>query len=245
MRYILIACMLSVGWFALYALARELASPPLTLVTLQRLAALRRRPKNFAQRSSYRPSETSAIAQPTPTSAVSATEVNNTKPFWVEALMPARVHSGPSVETPIIGRDAVNTPLRVTGDKQGWFSVVDPKTAASGWVYWRYLGAIGDPNQRQVASSPSVHKAVANKLISLRDHAAARRYATGMEKSRSVRSNAGRRYATGMGKNRSMGSNAWTKRYAISTLTKTKADRPPRQSHGEIASLLERSFSGY
>src|SRR5262245_55794682 len=56
--------------------------------------------------------------------------------------MPARVHSGPSVETPIIERDAVDTPLRVIGDKPDWFAVFNPKTAASGWVYWRYLGAI-------------------------------------------------------------------------------------------------------
>jgi hypothetical protein len=242
MRYLLIACVLSVGWFGLYALARELASPPLTLLTLQHLAALRRRPKNFAQHSGYGPSVSSPIAESKPPSAVSATEVNNSKPFWVEALMPARVHSGPTVETPIIERDAVNTPLRVTGHKQGWFSVVNPKTAASGWVYWRYLGAIADPNQRQVASvTPSVHEAVSHNVTSIRQHGATRRYATGLEKNRSVRSNAGRRYATAIGKSRSVRSNARTTR----STTLTKADRPPRQSTGEMASLLERSFSGY
>jgi hypothetical protein len=241
MRYLLIACVLSVGWFGLYALARELASPPLTLLPLQHLAALRRRPKNFARHSSYGPSVSSPIAESKPPFALSATEVNNSKPFWVEALMPARVHSGPTVETPIIERDAVNTPLRVTGHKQGCFS----GQSEDGSVWMGLL----EISRRHCRCKPAAGRlsdsiGTGSRISQCCFIPATRcdeniRYRFGEKSFCSLQ--CWQTICHSYREKSSVRSNARTTR----STTLTRADRPPHLSTGEMASLLERSFSGY
>ena len=71
---------------------------------------------------------------------------------WVKVLLPARVHDGPSVETPIICFYAVGTPLRVAGYRQDWFEIIEPSTSKSGWIYRKYLGSISNSEESKIAS---------------------------------------------------------------------------------------------
>jgi hypothetical protein len=87
------------------------------------------------------------------------------EPNWVEVLMPARVHTGPSVDTPIIRFYAVGTPLRVADYRGGWFAIIEPSTSKSGWISSKYLGAISNPDQTQIASQEQpVQKVIAAEV---------------------------------------------------------------------------------
>src|SRR5262249_17471462 len=69
----------------------------------------------------------------------------------VTVLLPARVHTGPSVDTPTIHFYAVGTPLRAVRSRNDWFEITDPGTSKSGWIYRKYLGAISNSEQGKVA----------------------------------------------------------------------------------------------
>ena len=131
-------------------------------------------------------------------------------------LLPARVHTGPSVDTPIINFYPVGTPLRVRSYRPDWFEIIEPSTSKTGWIYHKYLGAISDSEQSKIAS----REAQAQSLVATQDSVPVKRYAKA------------ERYAKPIP----------VKRYA-------KANRPSRQpiTHGrtELASLLQRAFSGY
>ena len=53
---------------------------------------------------------------------------------WVMVLLPARVHTGPSVDTPIIHFYAVGAPLRTTRYQRDWFEIIEPGTSKTGWI---------------------------------------------------------------------------------------------------------------
>ena len=137
---------------------------------------------------------------------------------WVKVLLPARVHDGPSVETPIIRFYAVGTPLRVAGYRQDWFEIIEPSTSKSGWIYRKYLGAISNSEQSEIASqeaqaqSPTAEQAVP-----------AKRYANAIPV---------KRYANTIRSSKK------------STVVKPVKPKPIR-GRTEIASLLQRAFSGY
>ena len=135
---------------------------------------------------------------------------------WVMVLLPARVHTGPSVDTPTIDFYPVGTPLRVRSYRPDWFEIIEPSTSKTGWIYHKYLGAISDSEQSKIAS----REAQAQTLVATQDSVPVKRYAKA------------ERYAKPIP----------VKRYA-------KANRPSRQpiTHGrtELASLLQRAFSGY
>ena len=71
---------------------------------------------------------------------------------WTTVLLPARVHSGPSVDTPIIRFYAVGTPLRATRYRDEWFEIIEPSTSKTGWIYRKYLGAISNSEQSKIAA---------------------------------------------------------------------------------------------
>jgi len=71
---------------------------------------------------------------------------------WVMVLLPARVHTGPSVDTPTIHFYAVGTPLRAVRYRNDWFEITEPSTSKSGWIYRKYLGAISNSEQGKIAS---------------------------------------------------------------------------------------------
>ena len=136
---------------------------------------------------------------------------------WVMVLLPARVHTGPSVDTPIIDFYPVGTPLRVRSYRPDWFEIIEPSTSKTGWIYYKYLGAISDSEQSKIASQ----EAQAQSPVASQESVPVKRYTKA------------ERYAKAI---------PTCKRYA-------KANRSSRQSitHGrtELASLLQRAFSGY
>jgi hypothetical protein len=71
---------------------------------------------------------------------------------WVMVLLPARVHTGPSVDTPISHFYPIGTPLRTTRYQHDWFEIIEPSTSKTGWIYGKYLGAISNSEQSKIAS---------------------------------------------------------------------------------------------
>ena len=50
---------------------------------------------------------------------------------WVMVLLPARVHTGPSIDTPISQFYPAGTPLRATGYQNDWFEISEPGSPIS------------------------------------------------------------------------------------------------------------------
>jgi hypothetical protein len=74
-------------------------------------------------------------------------DVDNKDAQWVEVSRAAKVHSGPSVSTPILTHYRVGTELRMIGRQNGWVQIVDPATLQQGWIYEIYLSPGKDPEQ--------------------------------------------------------------------------------------------------
>jgi len=72
--------------------------------------------------------------------------------IWVAVLLPARLHTGPSVDTPISNFYAVGTPLRATRFRHDWFEITESNTSQSGWIYRKYLGEISHSEQSKITS---------------------------------------------------------------------------------------------
>jgi hypothetical protein len=144
---------------------------------------------------------------------------------WVMVLIPARVHTGPSVDTPISHFYPVGTPLRATRYQRDWFEIIEPSTSKTGWIYRKYLGAISNSEQSKIASQEAqAQSAVAEAPVPVKRYAKAERYAKAIP----------------------------VKRYAVNTIrsskqsTRAKPVTPkPIRGRTELASLLQRAFSGY
>src|SRR5262249_29296003 len=162
---------------------------------------------------------------------------------WVMVILPARVHTGPSVDTPTIHFYAVGTPLHAVRYRNDWFEITEPSTSKSGWIYRKYLGAISDSEQGKIASQeaqgqrPVVKKSVPAeryaKAIPAKHYAKAipaKRYAKNTPAERYVKAIPAKRYASAVGFSKH------------STGIKPGA---PNQGRNEMASLLQRAFSGY
>jgi hypothetical protein len=92
--------------------------------------------------------------------------------IWVTVLLPARVHTGPSVDTPISQFYAVGTPLQATSYRNDWFEIIEPGTSKSGWIYRKYVGAIGNSEQGKIASQEAQgQRAVAEASVPAKRHA--------------------------------------------------------------------------
>jgi hypothetical protein len=133
-------------------------------------------------------------------------------------LLPARVHSGPSVDTPIIRFYAVGTPLRATRYRDEWFEIIEPSTSKSGWIYRKYLGAISNSEQSKIASQEAqAQSGVAEASVP------AKRYAKAIPVKRDAKT-----------------IRSWKKSTGV------KPVKPKRlRGRNEMASLLQRAFSGY
>ena len=145
--------------------------------------------------------------------------------IWVTVLLPARVHTGPSVDTPITHFYAVGTPLHATRYWNDWIEVIEPGASKSGWIYRKYLGAISNSEQSKIASQEAqAQSRVAEASVPAKRYAKAERYAKAIP----------------------------VKRYAANTIrsskqsTRAKPVTPkPIRGRTELASLLQRAFSGY
>src|SRR5215467_3835993 len=93
---------------------------------------------------------------------------------WVTVLLPARVHTGPSVDTPISRFYSAGTPLQATRYRNDWFEITEPGTSKSGWIYRKYLGAISNSEQSKIASQEAQgRKSVAKVSMPVKHYAKA------------------------------------------------------------------------
>jgi hypothetical protein len=143
---------------------------------------------------------------------------------WVMVLLPAKVHTGPSVDTPIIHFYPVGTPLRATRYQRDWFEIIEPSTSKTGWIYRKYLGAISDSEQSKIASQEAqAQSSVAQDSVPVKRYAKAERYAKAIPLKRYAKAVRSSKKSTGV-----------------------KPVKPkPIRGHTEMASLLQRAFSGY
>ena len=141
----------------------------------------------------------------TKSSAAVSPERPHQDALWVTVLLPARVHTGPSVDSPISQFYPVGTPLHATRYQNDWFEIGEPGSSPSGWIYRKYLGAISNSEPGKVASPEAREGKPAARPASVK------RYANAVRSSkRSVQ----------------------VKQVAVG-------------GHTEMASLLQRAFSGY
>ena len=160
-----------------------------------------------------------APTKPGAPTAKSATAVLPDSPefTWVTVLLPAKVHAGPSVDSPITHFFAVGTPLHATRYWNDWIEVIEPGASKSGWIYRKYLGAISNSEQSKIAlQEVQAQNPVAQSVPAKRDGKAspAKRYANNLRSSKQ------------------------------SSRVKPVTTKPIR-SRTEMASLLQRAFSGY
>src|SRR5262249_39538317 len=152
---------------------------------------------------------------------------------WVMVLFPARVHTGPSVDTPTIHFYAVGTPLRAVRYRNDWFEITEPSTSKSGWIYRKYLGAISNSEQGKVA----LQKAQGRQKPVAKVSVPAKRYAKATRVKRYAKATSVKRYAKAIPAKRYASAIGFSKR----STTRSK----PNRGRTEMASLLQRAFSGY
>ena len=159
----------------------------------------------------------------TKSSAAVSPEQPHQDALWVTVLLPARVHTGPSVDTPISQFYPVGTPLRATRYQNDWFEIGEPGSSPSGWIYRKYLGAISNSEPGKVASQEAHEGKPAARPGSVK------RYAKALTANHYAKAAPVRRYANaGRSSKRSM-----------------QVKQVARGGRTEMASLLQRAFSGY
>jgi len=146
---------------------------------------------------------------------------------WVMVLIPARVHTGPSVDTPISHFYPVGTPLRATRYQRDWFEIIEPSTSKTGWIYRKYLGAISDSEQTKIASQEAQGRSPIDQVS-----VPVKRYANAVPVKRYAKAIPVKRYANTIRSSKQ------------STRVKPVTSKPIR-GRTVMASLLQRAFSGY
>ena len=146
---------------------------------------------------------------------------------WVMVLIPARVHTGPSVDTPTSHFYPVGTPLRATRYQRDWFEIIEPSTSKTGWIYRKYLGAISDSEQSKIASQEAQGQSPAAEAS-----VPAKSYAKAIPVKRYAKAIPVKRYAN-------------TIRSSKQSTRVNPVTQKPIRSRTELASLLQRAFSGY
>jgi hypothetical protein len=142
----------------------------------------------------------------------------------VTVLLPARVHTGPSVDTPINHFYGVGTPLHATSYQNDWFEISEPGTSKSGWIYRKYLGAISNSEQNKMALQEAEGQKPVAEVPAL-----AKRHAKAAAANRYAKAVPAKRYASTIGFSRKS----------------SPAASKPNRGRTEMASLLQRAFSGY
>jgi len=140
---------------------------------------------------------------------------------------PARVHTGPSVDTPTSHFYPVGTPLRATRYQHDWFEIIEPSTSKTGWIYRKYLGAISDSEQTKIASQEAQGRSPIDQVS-----VPVKRYANAVPVKRYAKAIPVKRYANTIRSSKQ------------STRVKPVTSKPIR-GRTVMASLLQRAFSGY
>jgi hypothetical protein len=159
----------------------------------------------------------------TKSSAAVSPERPHQDALWVTVLLPARVHTGPSVDSPIRQFYPAGTPLRATRYQNDWFEISEPGSSQSGWIYRKYLGAISNSERGKVASQEAQGQ---NPVVR---PGSVKRYAKALPVKHYAKAALVRRYANAV---RSSKRSVQVKQVAVG-------------GHTEMASLLQRAFSGY
>ena len=228
-RLVLVPCVAVIAFYV--ALASYIAWPTIVYqrgtsgAALNTLTSIANRGEIRTDRSS--PTEqTSAViaAYEAPTEPVAAAAKPSTPALpesheltWVAVLLPAKVHTGPSVDSPISHFYAVGTPLQARRYWNDWIEVIEPGTSKWGWIYRKYLGAISNPEQGKIASQE------AEEQKSVAQPVQVKRYAKAFPVKRYVNATRSSKRSTHVG------------------LVTPKPTGGPT----EMASLLQRAFSGY
>ena len=159
----------------------------------------------------------------TTTIAAVSPERTHQDALWVTVLLPARVHTGPSVDTPISQFYPVGTPLRATRYQNDWFEISEPGSLQSGWIYRKYLGAIGKSERGKIASQEAQEQ---NPVVR---PGSVKRYAKALPAKHYAKAVPVKHYANAV-------------RYSKQSM---QAKQVAVRGHTEMASLLQRAFSGY
>ena len=162
----------------------------------------------------------------TKSSAAVSPERPHQDALWVTVLLPARVHTGPSVDTPISQFYPVGTPLHATRYQNDWFEIGEPGSSPSGWIYRKYLGAISNSEPGKVASQEAHEGKPAARPASVK------RYAKALPVKHYAKAVPVRRYAS-------------TIRWSKQSIRVKQVAVKPIGGRTEMASLLQRAFSGY
>src|SRR6516162_49222 len=162
----------------------------------------------------------------TKSSAAVSPERPHQDALWVTVLLPARVHTGPSVDTPISQFYPVGTPLHATRYQNDWFEIGEPGSSPSGWIYRKYLGAISNSEPGKVASQEAHEGKPAARPASVK------RYAKALPVKHYAKAVPVRRYAS-------------TIRWSKQSIRVKQVAVNPIAGRTEMASLLQRAFSGY
>ena len=228
---IVVACYVAVAAYTAAYIEHELDRPRVgfkipTFVSTRGETQNASSSQQHSIRVSYEVPNKPVVINAKPAAAVSP-ERPHEESMLVTVLLPARVHTGPSVDTPVSNFYAVGTPLQATHDSNDWFEIIEPGTSKSGWIYRKYLGAISNSEQVKIASQEAQkQRPVAQVSVPVKRHAKAipvKRYAKALP----------------------------AKRYAIANRFSEKSSRVkpvtpnPIRGRTEMASLLQRAFSGY
>jgi hypothetical protein len=183
-------------------------------------AAPSSKPTNSVQLSAEVANEQKVITQ---SSAAVSPERPHQDALWVTVLLPARVHTGPSVDTPIRQFYQAGTPLRATRYQNDWFEINEPGSSQSGWIYRKYLGAIGNSERGKIASQEAQkQRPVAKASVP------PKRYAKAIPVKRYAKVIPAKRYAD-----------------AVRSSRRSIQVKQIVRGRTEMASLLQRAFSGY
>jgi hypothetical protein len=132
------------------ATTKQVAPPPQTIAPRENAAARfpAATPDQTVTSSSYIGKRLASVKARVPAS--------DHDPIWFVVSRAARLHDGPSVSSPIVHLYPVGTELRSIGYEQGWFRVLEPTTARTGWIYERYyLDVIPGPGQTRLIAQGS------------------------------------------------------------------------------------------
>jgi len=121
----------------------------------------------------------------------------------------------------------VGTPLRATRYQRDWFEIIEPSTSKTGWIYRKYLGAISDSEQSKIASQEAQGQSPAAEAS-----VPAKSYAKAIPVKRYAKAIPVKRYAN-------------TIRSSKQSTRVNPVTPKPIRGRTEMASLLQRAFSGY
>jgi Bacterial SH3 domain len=105
------------------------------------------------------PEESSPKSSATPATVGTPNTADKDDGTWIRPSEYVNLRDGPSSSSTVIGVVPEGTKLKVLGRKRRWVQVTNPDTAATGWIYGRYVDGLpagsGGPAKRPRHKEPS------------------------------------------------------------------------------------------